>query len=82
MNSFSTSSFAVNLKAGEDALLHLNPRISNGNGYVVLNSCIKGQWGQEDRSGNMPFKVGSHFNIQIITDENKYIVRSISTPEY
>ena len=43
----------------------------------MRNAFIGEKWGTEEIAGNnMPFKVGQPFHIQIITEADKFIVRS------
>jgi hypothetical protein len=59
--------FEVNfLGANGDILFYFNPRL--GEKHVVRNSCIAGQWGNEEREGPFPFKKEIGFDLVIVNE--------------
>ncbi|NXV07488.1 LEG5 protein, partial [Cettia cetti] len=56
--------FHINLRAGGDVVLHVNPRLDEG-GDVVRNSFLGGSWGQEERDLPCcsPFQHGRYFDV-------------------
>ncbi|XP_025962536.2 galectin-9C [Dromaius novaehollandiae] len=60
--------FHINLKAGEDIALHVNPRF--GEKVIVRNTLLNCSWGKEERSlsGKMPLSQGQSFTIWIYCD--------------
>ncbi|PAV57681.1 hypothetical protein WR25_23307 isoform B [Diploscapter pachys] len=55
--------FAINLVKGTDIVLHVNFRTHKEHN-VVVNSCLFGTWGVEQRHKN-PLKQGDHFSLHI-----------------
>lgn len=55
--------------------LHINPRLNQG--CIVRNSNL-GAWGAEEKAGPMPFKKGKEFEIIILVEEDKYMVRYLN----
>jgi hypothetical protein len=55
--------------------LHINPRLSQS--CIVRNSNLGG-WGAEERAGPMPFKKGKEFEVIILVEEDKYMVRYLN----
>ncbi|XP_053131362.1 galectin-9 isoform X2 [Hemicordylus capensis] len=66
--------FHVNLKAGQDIALHLNPRFNEN--VFVRNSKLRGAWGSEERSlpSGMPFSRGQPFSIWILCEPQCFMV--------
>uniref|UniRef100_A0A8B9Q522 Galectin n=1 Tax=Apteryx owenii TaxID=8824 RepID=A0A8B9Q522_APTOW len=65
---FSGFRFHVNLKAGEDIALHVNPRFEEK--VIVRNTLLNRSWGKEERSlpSKMPLSQGQNFSIWIYCD--------------
>ena len=57
---------------GNDILFHFNARPATGN--VVMNTCIDGDWGDENFIDSMPFAAGSSVGIMIYFQEENYMV--------
>uniref|UniRef100_A0A158R4P3 Galectin n=1 Tax=Syphacia muris TaxID=451379 RepID=A0A158R4P3_9BILA len=71
----SQRSFAVELYAGPNIALHLNPRFGHFNEFVtVLNSMQEGGWKHEERH-QMPIIVGQPFKLKIKNVDNKYKIK-------
>ncbi|XP_064600972.1 LOW QUALITY PROTEIN: galectin-4-like [Liolophura sinensis] len=68
--------FTINLSSGmphegsPDIPLHFNVRFTEN--CVVRNSLIGGNWGPEERNGNMPFKRGQAFEVIILVEQGMY----------
>ncbi|NXE54220.1 LEG9B protein, partial [Casuarius casuarius] len=64
----SATRFHINLKAGEDIALHVNPRF--GEKVIVRNTLLNRSWGKEERSlsGKMLLSQGQSFTIWIYCD--------------
>ncbi|XP_025926045.1 galectin-9 [Apteryx mantelli] len=64
----SAKRFHVNLKAGEDIALHVNPRFEEK--VIVRNTLLNRSWGKEERSlpSKMPLSQGQNFSIWIYCD--------------
>ena len=62
--------FAINLKGSQGTLLHLNPRMQQN--AFVRNSCIRGVWGNEERSGPNPFRKHQPFEMIILVENDRY----------
>ncbi|XP_046876381.1 galectin-9-like [Hypomesus transpacificus] len=74
--------WSLNLRFNSGIALHFNARFSEN--AVVLNSLLQEQWGQEERSGVMPFHRGHPFTVTISCDAQCYkvFVNSIHTCNY
>ncbi|MEY3867144.1 MAG: galectin 4 [Cyanobacteriota bacterium] len=66
---------ALNLKAGNNIALHINPRFTEGS--VVLNSNINGGWGQEERPAGFPLVVGQLISIMVIVGPTEFEIQGI-----
>ncbi|MEY3867146.1 MAG: hypothetical protein RLZZ338_1037 [Cyanobacteriota bacterium] len=66
---------ALNLKAGNNISLHVNPRFNEGT--VVLNSNINGGWGQEERPAGFPLVVGQQISIMVIVGPTEFEIQGI-----
>jgi len=70
----SATKFAVNLKSAEmggDIALHFNARF--GERAVIKNSCLGGNWGQEERAtAPFPFVPGTPFQMMILGDPQEF----------
>ena len=63
--------FAVNIKtAAGDAIFHFNPRFNDR--IILLNSHLRGSWGNEQRISNFPFGYGAPFNLQVMLIDIKF----------
>ncbi|XP_066119366.1 galectin-9 isoform X2 [Saccopteryx bilineata] len=68
--------FAVNFQTGyssDDIAFHFNPRFEEG-GYVVCNTKQKGCWGSEERKKQMPFQMGSPFDLRFLVQSSGFQV--------
>ncbi|KAJ8308698.1 hypothetical protein KUTeg_013572 [Tegillarca granosa] len=69
--------FSINLMngtdIGSDIAFHLNPRV--GEGQVVMNCCMDGGWGEEERE-DLPSVLTDRipFEVKIVTKRNKFKV--------
>ncbi|RZC39200.1 Gal-bind lectin domain containing protein, partial [Asbolus verrucosus] len=72
------SRFAVNLTCGRsptsDIAFHLNPRLQQH--YVVRNSRLNGQWGEEETTSpiKFDFERNKKFNLSIFIGEGEFLV--------
>ena len=66
---------ALNLHAGNNIGLHINPRVNEGT--MVLNSFINGSWGAEERTTGFPLVVGQEISILIIILPTEFEIRGI-----
>ncbi|XP_060113947.1 galectin-4 [Heteronotia binoei] len=65
--------FRINFKAGNDIILHINPRLDER--CVVRNSCLNGAWGREERElSSNPFQPGQYFDISIRCGNERFKV--------
>jgi hypothetical protein len=55
-----------------DIILHLNPRFKES--VTVRNSLLNGEWGSEEREGEMVFKQGGEFIIDIYCEDDGFKV--------
>ena len=55
-----------------DILFHFNPRFQDS--IIVRNSKLCGDWGTEEREGDMVLKRGAEFTIEIQSQEDSFIV--------
>ena len=63
----------INLMAANgDTILHFNPRPSQG--VTVANSCLGGDWGDEQRVEANPFEPGTSYGIEINVEQEKYCI--------
>jgi hypothetical protein len=53
-------------------MLHFNPRFSEP--VTVRNSMLSGEWGAEEREGEMVFKQGAEFSIDIYCEDDAFKV--------
>jgi len=70
--------FALDLRTSRgDLALHINPRFKEPQvGQVVVrNSEIQKKWGQEERTGNFPFRPGQPFTMEVRCTDAGYNVR-------
>nr|KAI8745282.1 galectin-6-like [Biomphalaria glabrata] len=75
-------SFSINLgpnpDINEDCHLHFNPRNTFNpkftDGFIVLNSRVKGKWQTEEHWRNMPFTRNQTFIIEIAITEQSFII--------
>ncbi|XP_063105825.1 galectin-5-like [Cavia porcellus] len=67
-------SFIINLYTGKDIAFHLRTLFDEDT--VILNTQIRGIWGEEERSlpCNMPFKRGRSFAMEIICKADCYVL--------
>ncbi|XP_014118093.1 PREDICTED: galectin-4 [Pseudopodoces humilis] len=77
------SRFHINLRAGPggDVMLHMNPRMDEGD-VVVRNSQLGGSWGHEERelSGPSPFQRGRYFDLSIRCGNHRFKVFAEGQP--
>uniref|UniRef100_A0A8C6Y4A3 Galectin n=1 Tax=Naja naja TaxID=35670 RepID=A0A8C6Y4A3_NAJNA len=67
------SRFHINLKAGQDIALHINPRGQEQ--IVVRNSFLNGSWGPEERELPFnPFQPGQYFELSIRCGNHRFKV--------
>lgn len=80
---FCVCRFSINLqcpsisqrhKNETDIILHFNPRFPES--VTVRNSMLSGEWGAEEREGEMVFKQGAEFIIDIYCEEDVFKVRN------
>ncbi|ETE61360.1 Galectin-4, partial [Ophiophagus hannah] len=65
--------FHINLKAGQDIALHINPRRQEQ--IVVRNSFLNGSWGPEERELPFnPFQPGQYFELSIRCGNHRFKV--------
>lgn len=70
--------WAINLLCGNNAsadiALHFNPRLLQH--YVVRNSRLKGQWGNEESliSGGFPIKHAEQFQLKIYVADKQFFI--------
>uniref|UniRef100_A0A670Z1S5 Galectin n=1 Tax=Pseudonaja textilis TaxID=8673 RepID=A0A670Z1S5_PSETE len=70
--------FHINLNAGEDIALHINPRRQEQT--VVRNSFLNGRWGPEERELPFnPFQPGQYFEVLWIVHNFGYQVMNRNT---
>ncbi|KAJ8883408.1 hypothetical protein PR048_015251 [Dryococelus australis] len=55
-----------------DVALHFNPRFEES--VIVRNSMVDGEWGNEERMGDMLLKRGSEFMLAIECEEERFKV--------
>lgn len=55
-----------------NCLLHINPRVKDD--ITVRNTMTDGSWGEEERSGNNPFKKGQEFCLRILCTPDDYMI--------
>lgn len=53
-----------------DVALHFNPRLKEN--IIVRNTYQNGQWGDEERNGDILLKPGSNFTLNIICETRGY----------
>lgn len=70
--------FQINLKAGQDHVLHFNPRFNEK--VVVRNSSQGGDWGAEERDGDFTFKKDRTFDIILGCTDTGYDIFVDGTP--
>jgi hypothetical protein len=56
-------------------MLHFNPRFRDA--VIVRNSMLCGEWGAEEKEGEMVFKQGVEFTIDIYCEDDGFKVRNI-----
>lgn len=69
------SSVSQRHKNDTDIILHFNPRFSET--VIVRNSMLRGEWGTEEREGQMVFKQGAEFTIDIRCQDEGFKVCDI-----
>lgn len=72
----SNTRFSVNFQTGRsdyDIAFHFNPRFEEG-GYVVCNTKQNGSWGPEERKMQMPFQMGSPFELCFLVQSSEFKV--------
>ncbi|KAM3829469.1 uncharacterized protein M6D78_012926 [Vipera latastei] len=68
------SRLAIDLMAGQDIALHINPHMTPWR-CVVRNACLNGGWGAEESDLPFnPFQFGQYFEISICCDSHKFKV--------
>ncbi|XP_039219416.1 uncharacterized protein LOC120317141 isoform X1 [Crotalus tigris] len=68
------SRFEIDLMAGRNIVLHINPHMKPRR-YVVRNACLNGSWGAEESDLPFnPFQFGQYFEISICCDSHKFKV--------
>ncbi|KAL8219864.1 UNVERIFIED_CONTAM: hypothetical protein K2H54_035164 [Gekko kuhli] len=71
--------FRINFKAGNDIVLHINPRLNER--VVVRNSCLNGSWGSEERDLPFnPFQLGQYFDLSIRCGNERFKVFANGQP--
>ncbi|XP_047661104.1 galectin-9-like [Tachysurus fulvidraco] len=65
-----TDKFSINLRYNYGIALHLNPRFTEN--AVVRNSLVNECWGNEEKSGGMPFYRGQQFTVSVTCDTQCY----------
>ncbi|NWV78907.1 LEG4 protein, partial [Dasyornis broadbenti] len=75
--------FHINLRAGPggDVVLHLNPRMDEGDA-IVRNAFLGGSWGQEERgiTSCSPFQRGRYFDLSIRCGNHRFKVFAEGQP--
>jgi hypothetical protein len=80
---FCVCRFSINLqcpsisqqhKNETDIILHFNPRFPES--VTVRNSMLNGEWGTEEREGEMVFKQGAEFSVDIYCEDDVFKVRN------
>lgn len=58
--------------SGRDIAFHINPRLTQK--YIVRNCKIANEWGSEEVTSALPFRLKSdqHFSIQVLVTEAEY----------
>lgn len=69
--------FTVNLSVnttGRDIAFHINPRLTQR--YIVRNCKINNEWGSEEVTSALPFRLKSdqNFSIQVLVTESEYFL--------
>jgi len=62
-------------KNSTDIIFHFNPRFQEA--VIVRNSMLRGEWGGEEREGQMVFKQGAEFTIDICCQDEGFKVCDI-----
>ncbi|XP_015262531.1 PREDICTED: galectin-4 [Gekko japonicus] len=71
--------FRINFKAGNDIILHINPRLNER--VVVRNSFLNGSWGREERELSFnPFQTGQYFDLSIRCGNERFKVFANGQP--
>jgi len=65
----------LNLKAGNNIGLLVNPRFDQGT--IVLNSFINGAWGTEERPAGFPLVIGQLISIMVIVGPTEFEIQGI-----
>ncbi|KAH0631555.1 hypothetical protein JD844_005928, partial [Phrynosoma platyrhinos] len=71
--------FRINFKAGQEVVLHINPRMDERT--VVRNSFLGGRWGNEERELSFnPFQRGQYFDLSIRCGNQRFKVFANGQP--
>ncbi|XP_015745312.1 galectin-4 isoform X1 [Python bivittatus] len=71
--------FQINFMAGQDIILHINPRMDERT--VVRNSFLNGRWGPEERDLPFnPFQPGQYFDLSIRCGNHRFKVYANGQP--
>ncbi|XP_042295046.1 galectin-4-like isoform X2 [Sceloporus undulatus] len=71
--------FRINFKAGQEVVLHINPRMDERT--VVRNSFLGGRWGTEERELSFnPFQRGQYFDLSIRCGNQRFKVFANGQP--
>jgi len=66
------SSISQRHKNSTDIIFHFNPRFQDA--IIVRNSMLRGEWGEEEREGQMVFQQGAEFTIDIYCQDEVFKV--------
>jgi hypothetical protein len=71
----SAQNFSINLEGRGGTMLHFNPRFTEN--HVIRNSFVDGKWGQEEKDGVFPFRMGQSYSIYIQCSHSEIITTVI-----
>lgn len=70
--------FQINLKSGGTNAVHFNVRFKEN--VVIRNHNVGGEWGEEEREGDFPFKKGRVFDVFFVVGDASYRIEVDDVP--